>query len=117
MGSKQTKRPPVEGVASNAEAYVAVAVTLTIELRFHSTRLDGRDAAFCLETILTSQPFRERSCTYPYLCASEHRTKERDFSQEVSFGMSPRFALYDNCPLVPKQSPLRRKVLHLNQIQ
>jgi hypothetical protein len=46
--------------------------------------LDGRDAAFCLETILTSQQFRERSAADSYLCPPEHRTEEMNFSCKVS---------------------------------
>ena len=50
--------------------------------------------------------------------ASEHRTKERDFGREVSFGSSARLARYDCLPLdCPQQPPLRKKVLHLNHIQ
>ena len=102
---------------TNQTGYVPVAITLTIELHFHSTRFDGRDAAFCLETIFTSQPFRERSCTDSYLCASEHPTKERNFSRKVSLWMPPCLALYDNLPLNgPEQSPFWRKFLYVNQI-
>jgi hypothetical protein len=85
----------------------------------HVQTLDGedwRDATFCLEAILTSQPFRERPGTDSYLCAPEHRTEEPDLGRKVSLWMSPRLALYDYLALGgPEQSPLRRKVLHLDQ--
>ena len=78
---------------------------------------DGRDATFCLEAILASQPFRERPGTDSYLCAPEHRTEKPDLSRKVSLWMSPRLALYDYLALGgPEQSPLRREVLHLDQI-
>jgi hypothetical protein len=94
------------GKQTNQTGYSPVAIALTIEPGFHKTRLDGQDAAFCRETILTSQPFRERSCTDSYLCASEHRTKETDFSQKVSVWMSTRLTLNDNVALVgPEKSP------------
>jgi hypothetical protein len=76
----------------------------------------GRYAAFGLEAILTPQPFRERARTDPYLCAPEHRTEEPDLRRKVPFWMSPRLAHYDNLALGgPEQSPLRRKVLNLDQ--
>jgi hypothetical protein len=77
----------------------------------------GRDATFCLEAILASQPFREWPGTDSYLRAPEHRTQEPDLGRKVSLRMSPRLALYDYLARGdPEQSPLRRKVLHLDQI-
>ena len=76
-----------------------------------------RDATFCLEAILASQPFRERPGANSYLCAPEHRAKEPDLGRKVPVWMSPRLALYDYLALDgPEQSPLRRKILHLDQI-
>ncbi len=51
-------------------------------------------AAFCLEAILASQPFRERPGADSYLSAPEHRTEEPDLSRKVPLWVSPRFALY-----------------------
>ena len=78
---------------------------------------DRREATFCLEAILTSEPFRERPGTDPYLCAPEHGTEEPDLRDKVPFWMSPRFAPYDYLALGgPEQSPLWRKVCRLDQI-
>ena len=77
----------------------------------------GRDPTFCLEAILTSQPFRERPSTNSNLCTPEHRTEKTYLGRKVSLWMSPRIAFYDYLALRgPEQSPLRREVFHLDQI-
>ena len=96
---KQTKWSPVEEVASNERLRARCNHTNQLSSAFTALVLMGEMPRFAFETILTSEPFRKRSCTNSYLCASEHRTKERDFSRKVSFWMSPRLALNDNLAL------------------
>lgn len=76
-----------------------------------------RDAPFCLEPILTSQPFRQWSATDSYLCPPEHRTEEMNLGDKASLWMALRLPFY--CDLAidcPQQSPFRRKFLRLDQL-
>jgi len=72
--------------------------------------LAGRDTTFCLDAVLTCQPFRERSGTHSNLCAPQVRTEEPDLGRKFSLCNSPRLAFFDYLVLSgPEQPPIGRR--------
>src|SRR5258706_15953625 len=79
--------------------------------------LDRVMPAFARKPFPPSLPSRMRRPAYTSFSPPQHRTEELNFSGEVSLWMPPRLALYDHLAFKsPQQSPLRRKVLHLDHL-